>query len=184
MEEEIWKDIPWYEWLYQSSDFGHIRSLYLGRQSRLRDTPKLLKPHFTNSGYMYVNMFNSSIVKKQTLHRLIAITFLKNPSGKRCVNHINWIKSDNRLENLEWCTYSENNKHAYNTWLKTPIDWIKWKDNPRSKRVWQYSLDLILIKEWDSAWDILRSLWIWRWHLSQVCNWSRKTAKWFIWRFI
>lgn len=68
------------------------------------------------SGYQCVSIAN----KRMFLHRIVAITFIDNPLNKRCVNHINGIKTDNNVKNLEWCTHSENNKHAYATGLKKP----------------------------------------------------------------
>jgi hypothetical protein len=67
-------------------------------------------------GYQCVSIAN----KRMFLHRIVAIVYIDNPLNKRCVNHINGIKTDNNVKNLEWCTHSENNKHAYATGLKKP----------------------------------------------------------------
>ncbi len=77
---------------------------------------KFLKPYISNHGYYVVDMNK----KNFRVHRLVAEKFIPNPENKPFVNHINGIKTDNRVENLEWCTASENTKHAYSIGLMKP----------------------------------------------------------------
>lgn len=71
-----------------------------------------------NNGYKSYAFSINGKMKRMLLHRLIAINFIPNPLNKPCVNHINGVKTDNSIENLEWCTYSENEYHAYKNGLK------------------------------------------------------------------
>jgi len=81
-------------------------------------TNRELKPILGNTGYCQVSLCNNGKIKNYNIHRLVASAFLSNDENKKCVNHKNGIKSDNRLSNLEWSTYSENLQHAFDTNLK------------------------------------------------------------------
>jgi len=78
-----------------------------------------LKPYLINTGYAIVSIRNDEGQITKTVHRIIAETFIPNPNNKKQVNHINCDKEDNRVENLEWVTCSENHKHAFNNGIKT-----------------------------------------------------------------
>ena len=77
-----------------------------------------LKPILGNTGYYQISLSNKGESRNLTIHRLVANAYLSNDENKREVNHINGIKTDNRLENLEWATSSENRQHAFDTGLK------------------------------------------------------------------
>jgi hypothetical protein len=81
---------------------------------------KFLKIGVNQKGYLMVDICIKGVKKKKLIHRLLAQAFIPNPFNKPQVNHINGIKIDNRIENLEWTTNSENQKHAYNSKLKIP----------------------------------------------------------------
>lgn len=117
---EIWKDIEGYEGLYQISSLGNVKSLsrmLKHNKGGVKVKRETILKHQLTSGYPSVCLYNGNRVKQAHIHRLLAIAFIPNPDNKPEVNHINGIKKDFRIENLEWCTVSENIKHAWNTGL-------------------------------------------------------------------
>ena len=179
----MFKDIPWYEWLYQVSNIWEVKSIIYWKE-------RIMKLLYNNSWYIRLWMSKNWKEKTIMVHRLVALAFIPNPENKEQVNHINGIKTDNRLENLEWCTRSENTKHAYRTWLinnnlfctNHPFKWKLWKNNFNSKKLLQYSKNGEFIREWYGANEVERNLWISSCNISTCCNWKQKTAWWFIWK--
>lgn len=113
--EEVWKDIPGYEGLYQVSNYGNVRSLNYNKQI---GNVKELKQKLRSNGYLEVHLSKDSKRKYFLVHRLVAEAFLENPYLLPQVNHIDGNKSNNYVSNLEYVTNSENQKHAYDTGLK------------------------------------------------------------------
>ena len=117
--ETIWKDIPGYEH-YQIGISGLVRKIYGLKSKRFRKErvkTKILKTRINNFGYIEVRLWNGRKPSTRFIHKLLGQAFIPNIQNKTQINHKNGIKYDNRLENLEWVTGSENMIHAYQTGL-------------------------------------------------------------------
>ena len=101
MDNEIWKDIPGYEGRYQASNLGRIKSI-------LRGETRIKKTHLDRYGYLQVCININGTQCTKAVHRLIAKAFIENPDNKPQIDHINGIRTDNRIENLRWATNKEN----------------------------------------------------------------------------
>lgn len=116
METEIWKDVIGYEGYYQVSNLGNVKGLerVVGTYPQLKTMPEAIKkPWISKKGYYRIQLRKKGVIKAFQLHRLVAQAFIENTMNKDTVNHINGIKADNRVENLEWLTNHENIIHYY-----------------------------------------------------------------------
>ena len=122
--EEKWKDIEGYEGIYQVSDGGRIRSVdrvVISKNGVKREVKgQLMKQSTSKYGYKVIILRKDGIKKNHRVHRLVAESFINKEKGKTLINHKDGNKRNNRVENLEWCTNSENMKHAFKKDLKQP----------------------------------------------------------------
>lgn len=135
-EQEVWKDILDYEKLYQVSTLSRVRSLSRYKKGKIGNLifieGQIMLPSLATNGYPQITLSKNGKSKIFRIHRLMAIAFIPNPENKKEVNHINGIKTDNRIENLEWATKSENAFHAFQTGLHIPHN-CKGTKNGRAK---------------------------------------------------
>lgn len=116
---EIWKDIDGYTGLYQVSNLGNVRKLRFINNMTNKEKVFLITPKLINTGYYKVMLYKGGKWENAFVHRLVAAAFIPNEAGRPQVNHIDGNKTNNVVTNLEWCTQSENNRHAYRTGLRS-----------------------------------------------------------------
>lgn len=185
MEEiEKWEPLKDWESSYHISTFGRIKSLKrIGFNSR---TIKgcILSPDAETYLRVYLNAH--PLRKRFLVHRLVAIQFIQNPENKPCVNHKDGDKYNNRVSNLEWNTYSENNLHAYKLGLAVPpsgTPWVRRSLHRNARKVIQKDLNGVFIKEWNCMMEIQDELKIWNQNIRKVCKGTRNEAGGFIWEY-
>ena len=160
--EEIWKDKKDYEGHYQVSNWGRVKSIKFGKE-------RILKPQKNTSGYLCVTLCKNNNQCQFEVHRLVAEVFLPNPNNYKEVNHKNEIKTDNRVENLEWCDRKYNQNYGTRT-------------EKCSKKVYQYTLDGKFVKEWKSTAECGRNGYNYG-NVAACCRGKLKKYKNFIWKY-
>lgn len=165
--KEKWKSFKKIEdRIYQISNLGNIRKI-----NNNKNTVKELK------GSILRNQYKQLIIqgKHYYVHRLVAQAFIPNPYHFPIVNHIDGNKSNNCANNLEWCTYSYNEKEAYRLRLKEP---------KKGNQILQYNKNGVLLKEWNNLKQIYLDKGYHTGNIIEVCQFKRKTANGYIWRYL
>lgn len=148
---------------YEVSNLGKVRNMKTG---------KILKPQPDKDGYLRLGLYENNKKKKLFLHRIIATTFIDNPEGKPCVNHIDENKLNNDLSNLEWCTVRENIIHGTRT---------KRVAEKLSQKVIQLDLNDNILNVFKSMRQAERETGIPNGSISSCCNGKLKSAGGFKW---
>lgn len=183
-KKEVWKPVVWYEGLYEVSSFGRVIS-YLNAKILF------MKPSISRQWYHNLSLYKSGSRKLCGIHRLVAEAFIENPGQKPQVNHLSGVKADNHIDNLEWCTASENVRHAHQTWLswnnifllRNPSYGKFWKDSYCSKWIIQISPENEILQTYWSCIDAAKLLNIDSSSITKCCKGKRKSAGWFIWKY-
>lgn len=156
---ESWVDIVGYEGLYEVSNLG-----------RIRRNGKILKPSKVRHGYLQIALYKNGIYKRFYIHRLVAYAFIPNPNSYPEVNHRDEDKTNNTVDNLEWCTHEYNNNYGT-------------RNERLSKPVLQFDLQGNFLREWPSTAKVEEETGMDHSNISKCCSGNRSSAGGFVWRF-
>lgn len=176
---EIWETVNSKIGDYEVSNHGRIRSPMRVDKSGHRRKEKYLSPYISKFGYVRINLYSNNKRKNYFLHRLIAETFLEKPIGDLQVNHKDGNKLNNNVDNLEWVTPSDNQKHAFEHGLNHPA----YNNKTLSKRVLQYDKSGAFIKEYPSTKEVERQTGFNRSNIASCCRGRIKTSMGYIWKY-
>lgn len=168
---EEWKDIRGYEGSYQVSNLGRVRSLSRKTKAGFRKG-MILVLMIDKFGYSLVNLSR----KSYKVHRLVAETFIDNPQGLKCVNHKDENKTNNCVDNLEWCSYEYNNNYGSRNMRIS-------QNSSRKKRIVQFDLNGNAIREWESILSASKFYGVGRTCICACCNGRQKTSAGYIWGY-
>ena len=171
---EIWKQVKGFEGLYEVSNLGNVRSLNYHNWG----ITKNLTPTADKYGYLRVCLSKNDKQHNGIVHRMVAQAFIDNPNDFPQINHINEDKSDNRVENLEWCDCLHNNNHGTRN---TRIS--KSKRNTKCKTVIQMDLQGNVIREWVSLNEVMRVLGFNAAFVARCCHGVKPTAYGYKWQY-
>lgn len=179
---ELWKNIEGYEGYYQVSTFGRVRALdriVVDKNGFKRHHKRrILKSTYDHAGYLRVSLTKGCKKSTRKVHRLVGQAFIKNTDNLPTINHINEIKDNNFVWNLEWMSFEDNINYG-----TAQIRAHKaLKNGPCAKKVNQFTLRGEFVRQWDSQREAGRNGYSDK-HISAVCKNKRKQCDGFIWRY-
>lgn len=183
--KEVWTDVKGFEGVYKISDRGNLKH-YTKRFGwrTLKNTNK-------NGWYLNVVLRGDGFKKSVKIHRLVAEAFIPNLNHYKCINHIDMNKQNNRVENLEWCSYKENSQKAQKEKPEIVLGMINYNKFIKPKKIQQFSLDGKFISEYNNAEEASSITGVCARNILQVANKTpfnkrgsiRKQAGGFVWKF-
>ena len=187
--QEIWKDIPGYEGIYQASNTGKIRSVdrivhflsHKGNPKTQTVKGKILSQRKSFGRYYSVKLCKpNNDHHTMFVHRLVAMAFIPNPKNLEQVNHKDGNIYNNNVDNLEWVTMSQNVNHAYKSGLNFGL---KYELSPHNRPVLQFDKNGLFVKRWISATEAAETLGCYKQGIYQVCTHKNKTHFGYIWKY-
>ena len=175
--KELWKDIKEYVGRYQVSNFGRVRNIVTG---------KILKIRIGTPGYYIVGLSKNAINKNYFIHRLLGFAFLKNHSKIRNdINHKDCNKLNNNLDNLEWCTRSENLIHASRNGLLNPHHvGLTGSLSPYAKKIKKISKNGSVLKIYNSIVDAAKDLGAYKSSICKALRGYSKSSHGYRWEYV
>ena len=183
---EIWKTIEDYE-DYEVSNYGRVKSLNYRKSKQ----EQILKQGTNKYGYQVVALYKDGKQKMFLVHRLVAMSFISNPNNYEQVNHKDEVKTNNNVDNLEWCNCKYNIN--YGSWIEKHSKLFSGENNPMygkfgkehhsSKQIIQLTLSGEVVRNWDSAIDIKHELGFDNSNISKCCKGRYKSSYGYKWQY-
>lgn len=169
--KEIYKEIEGYEGLYQISNYGRVKSFGNGNSNNSKE--RILKPQKNSDEHLRVSLYKEGKVKLYFVHRLVAEAFIVNPNNYPIINHKDEDKTNNKVDNLEWCTPKYNNNYGTRNQRIT--------NHPnKSKQVLCVETGVV----YPSANEVQRQLGFAQQNISSACTGRYKQAYGFHWQYV
>ena len=171
LKNEEFRDIQDYEGMYQVSNYGRVKRLKRRVNTVIRNSnyryikEKILTSLNNGKDYLFVTLVKNKTKEYLKIHRLVAQAFIPNQNGLPCVNHKDYNRKNNKVDNLEWCSLQYNNEYSHN------------------KPIYQKDIDGLIIKKWKSATEASKKLHITISNISSCCNGKRQIAGGYKWEY-